>query len=163
MSVSPVSATFDPKCLYLCLLVFLMFIRSLACCHDVLVLTCICHGVSLHNVLPCQVLNIVHDNGDWYFICRSPDDGLFVVMNGVKLHNDMVVPYNPSLLLKYDCHFNVEVVSAIHSVKYLFKYVYKGHDKAMNQTRLMIIQRSSVHRIANMVIILAANVHLQSR
>ena len=61
-------------------------------------------------------------------MCCSPDDGRFVVRNGVKLHNDMVVPYNPSLLLKYDCHFNVEVVSTIHSVKYLFKY---GHDKAM--------------------------------
>lgn len=62
--------------------------------------------------------------------CR-PNNGRHVVRNGVKLYNDMVVPYNPSLLLKYDAHLNVEVVSTIHSVKYLFKYVYKGHDKAM--------------------------------
>ena len=70
-------------------------------------------------------------------VCCSPNDGHFVVKNGVKLHNDMVLPYNPSLLLKYDCHFHVEVVSTIHSIRYLFKYVYKGHDKAMNQMRLM--------------------------
>ena len=80
---------------------------------------------------------------DWYFTWCSPDDGRFVVRNGVKLHNDMVVPYNPSLLLKHDCHFNVEIVSTIHSVKYLFKYVYEGHDKAM-----MRMMRRPYHQYA---------------
>lgn len=69
-------------------------------------------------------------HADKFQLCR-PNDRRYVVKHGMKLHNDMVVPYNPSLLLKYDCHMNVEVVSNIHSVKYLFKYVYKGHDKAM--------------------------------
>ncbi|XP_052889466.1 uncharacterized protein LOC128297803 [Anopheles moucheti] len=30
---------------------------------------------------------------------------------------------------KYDCHINVEICNSISSVKYLYKYVYKGHDR----------------------------------
>ena len=45
--------------------------------------------------------------------------------------NSHVVPYNAKLLLKYDCHINVEVCSTIRSVKYLYKYVYKGSDRTM--------------------------------
>ena len=30
----------------------------------------------------------------------------------------------------FNCHINVEACSSIKSVKYLFKYVYKGHDWA---------------------------------
>jgi hypothetical protein len=44
--------------------------------------------------------------------------------------NSWVVPYNPYLLLKFNCHINVEVCASVKSVKYLFKYVYKGHDCA---------------------------------
>src|SRR2546421_9403822 len=42
-----------------------------------------------------------------------------------------VVPYNPYLLLKYNSHVNVEVCSTICAIKYLYKYVYKGHDRIM--------------------------------
>ncbi|KAI5438213.1 hypothetical protein KIW84_024094 [Lathyrus oleraceus] len=42
--------------------------------------------------------------------------------------NRWVVPYNPWLLLKYDCHINVEICSSIKSIKYLYKYVYKDPD-----------------------------------
>jgi ATP-dependent DNA helicase PIF1 len=44
--------------------------------------------------------------------------------------NRDVVPYNSYLLLKYNAHINVEICSTIKSVKYLYKYVYKGHDRA---------------------------------
>lgn len=40
-----------------------------------------------------------------------------------------MVPYNPWLLLKYDCHINVDICSNIKSIKYLYKYVYKGPDR----------------------------------
>lgn len=47
------------------------------------------------------------------------------------ISNANVVPYNAKLLLKYDCHINVEICSTIRSVKYLYKYVYKGNDRTM--------------------------------
>jgi len=40
-----------------------------------------------------------------------------------------VVPHNNYLLTKYDAHINIEVYNNIRVVKYLFKYVYKGHDR----------------------------------
>ena len=49
--------------------------------------------------------------------------------------NQLIVPYNAGLLLKYDCHINVEVCSTVKSVQYLFKYVYKGNDRAMIRLR----------------------------
>jgi hypothetical protein len=41
-----------------------------------------------------------------------------------------VVPYNPYLSKKFNAHINVEVCSTVTAVKYLYKYVYKGHDEA---------------------------------
>jgi hypothetical protein len=41
-----------------------------------------------------------------------------------------VVPYNPYLSLLFNCHINVEVCTSVAAVKYLYKYVYKGHDRA---------------------------------
>jgi hypothetical protein len=32
-------------------------------------------------------------------------------------------------VMRYNCHINVEVCSSIKSVKYLYKHIYKGHDR----------------------------------
>ena len=40
------------------------------------------------------------------------------------------MPYNPYLLLKFQCHLNVQIVNTIKSIKYMYKYTYKGHDRA---------------------------------
>jgi len=40
-----------------------------------------------------------------------------------------VVPYNPYLLSKFNCHINVEICCDIKIVKYIYKYICKGHDK----------------------------------
>ncbi len=40
------------------------------------------------------------------------------------------MPYNPYLSLLFNCHINVEVCTSVAAVKYLYKYVYKGHDRA---------------------------------
>ena len=61
---------------------------------------------------------------------RRRDDGRSVYVRGCHLDNRWVVPYSPWLLLKYGSHINVELCSSVKSLKYLFKYVYKGHDCA---------------------------------
>ena len=47
------------------------------------------------------------------------------------LDNRKIVPYNRFLLLKFTAHINVEIYSTVNSVKYLYKYVYQGHDRAV--------------------------------
>ena len=44
--------------------------------------------------------------------------------------NGDVVPHNRFLLLKFDAHINVEIASNISCVKYIYKYIYKGEDRA---------------------------------
>ena len=61
-----------------------------------------------------------------------------VVRNGIILHtvdNSWVVPYNAFLLQKCNAHINIEVCSSISSVKYMYRYVLKGHDKVMATLR----------------------------
>lgn len=48
----------------------------------------------------------------------------------IPLDNRWVIPHNLWLCTKYNAHINVEICSTIVAVKYLFKYVYKGHDRA---------------------------------
>ncbi len=44
--------------------------------------------------------------------------------------NRWIIPYNLHLVTKYHLHINVEICSSISTVKYLYKYVYKGPDRA---------------------------------
>ncbi|XP_031096970.1 uncharacterized protein LOC116001221 [Ipomoea triloba] len=64
-----------------------------------------------------------------YPIYRRMDTSAYVVVRGHQLDNRWVVPYNPYLLAKFDCHINVEVCAGIRCVKYIYKYIYKGHDR----------------------------------
>ncbi|CAJ0761863.1 8612_t:CDS:2, partial [Entrophospora sp. SA101] len=74
-------------------------------------------------------------NNDGYPIYKRRDNGKTVEVHGATLDNRWVVPYNPYLSTRYDCHINVEICSSITAVKYLFKYVYKGHDRATVEIR----------------------------
>eukprot|EP00794_Sanderia_malayensis_P016288 gene16288-biopygen13837 len=47
----------------------------------------------------------------------------------------MSMPHNVNLLLEFDCHIKVEVCTTIKSVKYIFKYIHKGNDKAHIEIR----------------------------
>jgi hypothetical protein len=71
---------------------------------------------------------VTYVNG--YPIYRHRATGRVVLVHGVELDNRWVVPHNVYLSTKYDAHINVEVCNNIREVKYLFKYVYKGHDRA---------------------------------
>jgi len=47
------------------------------------------------------------------------------------VENSWVMLYLPQQTLQLSCHVNVEIVSGVSALKYLFKYVTKGPDSAM--------------------------------
>ena len=67
---------------------------------------------------------------DGFPIYRRRNTGTKVNKNNVFLDNRYVVPYNRNLIVKFDAHINVELCDYSRSVKYLFKYVNKGSDRA---------------------------------
>jgi hypothetical protein len=68
---------------------------------------------------------------DGYPEYARPNDGrTFTDSRGQIYDNRRVVPHNPYLLAKYNCHINVEVCASIKAVKYIHKYIYKGPDRA---------------------------------
>lgn len=70
-------------------------------------------------------------DNDGYPCYRRRDTGeTFERPGRYVVDNRWVVPYSPRLLCLLNSHINVEVVSSIKSVKYLHKYIYKGHDAA---------------------------------
>jgi len=89
---------------------------------------------------PKQFCNETTDlsNGYPQYRRRSPEQFGRVWQRQIKsskysIDNRWVVPYNPYLLMKYNAHVNVEICSTISAIKYLYKYVYKGHDRIMFQ------------------------------
>ena len=56
--------------------------------------------------------------------------GLFTTTDksGRIVTDSWVVPHSPYLLLKYQCHINVEVCAHIRSFKYVYKYTFKSPD-----------------------------------
>lgn len=75
-------------------------------------------------------------NSDGFPIYRRRDNGRSVMRSRVACDNRRVVPYNPYLCVKYNAHINVEICSTVKSVKYIFKYIHKGHDRAVAELRI---------------------------
>ncbi|XP_076935570.1 uncharacterized protein LOC143602288 [Bidens hawaiensis] len=72
--------------------------------------------------------NSIDSNG--YPIYRRRDSGCTVKKSAVELDNRSFVPYNKTLLKRYQAHINVEWCNQAASIKYLFKYINKGPDRA---------------------------------
>ncbi len=73
----------------------------------------------------------IQENHDGYPIYRRRANGCFIKVRGdAQLNNRWVVPYNIDLVTKYNAHINIEICNSVLAVKYLYKYVYKGHDRA---------------------------------
>ena len=77
----------------------------------------------------------------------AADGGQEVMHRGRLITSQWVVPYSPFLSLKYACHINVELCCSVESVKYLFKYIYKGHDRQMVRTDELNVRRDQPNEI----------------
>ncbi len=66
-----------------------------------------------------------------YPVYHQRDNGHYIeIRNGIQLDNRWVVPYNIKLVEKYNAHINIEICNSLLAIKYLYKYIYKGHDRA---------------------------------
>lgn len=82
---------------------------------------------------PKPVSEITTSDNDGYPVYKRPNNGKVFRSspNSMPITNQWVVPHNLYLSTKYNTHLNVEVCTTVKAVKYLYKYVYKGHDRAM--------------------------------
>lgn len=91
---------------------------------------CVCmeHG-KCRKEFPKKFNPETQENVDGYPLYRRRDGNSFM-KNGVRIDNRWVVPYNKFLLKEFNAHINVEICATVKATKYLYKYVYKGHDCA---------------------------------
>jgi hypothetical protein len=66
---------------------------------------------------------------DSYAHTRRRNTGQTYEVNGKQISNQWIVCYSPYLTWKYRCHINIESIASVKAVKYIYKYVYKGHDR----------------------------------
>jgi hypothetical protein len=71
---------------------------------------------------------VLNDGNGWVAMKR-PKDGPSVLKGQNVYDTRDVVPYNPYLLERYDCHINVVPFMSLKQVKYVIKYMTKGVDK----------------------------------
>ena len=100
------------------------------------------------------------ENENGYPIYCRCENGRFVeTRSGIRLDNRWVVPYNISLATKYNAHINVEICNSILAIKYLYKYVYKGHDRAT----ITLSQTNNTQTSANIETIDEIKMYLDAR
>lgn len=61
---------------------------------------------------------------------KRRDIGLSIKKKGIVLENRYVTPFNRNLLAKFNAYINVKACNHFRSIKYLFKYINKGPDRA---------------------------------
>eukprot|EP00049_Salpingoeca_infusionum_P011083 m.190935 g.190935 ORF g.190935 m.190935 type:complete len:1322 (+) comp14831_c1_seq2:1857-5822(+) len=86
-----------------------------------------------------QTHELKHISGRAMYCRPSPENGGCTAikqfrssdgqMVDVVIDNRYVVPYNPLLLVKYDCHMCVDWVTSESAVRYLYKYLNKAEDQ----------------------------------
>jgi hypothetical protein len=76
-------------------------------------------------------------DGFGFPVYRRRNNGRYVVKNGVHLDNKWIMPHNMALLKMLQAHINVEWCNKTNLLKYLFKYLAKGHDMIRARVRSM--------------------------
>ncbi|GKD19304.1 helicase, partial [Tanacetum coccineum] len=100
-----------------------------SCGKDAKYASCTTKGKCLKHFLKLFLAETVIDE-DGYLIYRRKDNKVTAKKGKFTYDNQHVVPYNRYLLLKYHIHINVEWCNRSKAIKYLFKYLNKGPDKA---------------------------------
>ena len=63
-----------------------------------------------------------------------------IIIGQEEVDNRWIVLYNTWLLKKFDAHtkkcINVEICSSVKPIRYIFKYVYRGHNCASLELRV---------------------------
>ncbi|XP_071708777.1 uncharacterized protein [Rutidosis leptorrhynchoides] len=82
---------------------------------------------------------------DGYPNYRRRNNGVNVNKGKTTLDNSFVVPYNRYLLIRYNAHIHFELCNRSRAIKYLFKYLNKGSDRAtiVIQENVLPAQNSS--------------------
>jgi hypothetical protein len=62
---------------------------------------------------------------DSYSCLKRPNNGRTAMVGTKEVDNRWIVPYSPWFFWRYHSHINMECIC---SVKYIYKYVYNGHD-----------------------------------
>ncbi|XP_033138010.1 ATP-dependent DNA helicase PIF1-like [Brassica rapa] len=70
------------------------------------------------------------DKSGYIIYRRRKNENANVLKDGILLDNASVIPYNIEILKKYAAHINVEWCNRTSAIKYLFKYITKGVDRA---------------------------------
>ena len=72
------------------------------------------------------------------------------------VNNQWIVPYNPWLSAKYDCHINVECLASFATLKYVNKYIHKGSDRttlevsgSQSHCDTLLQVKFSMHQVSN--------------
>jgi hypothetical protein len=89
--------------------------------------SCIKDGVC-QKYYPKSFCDQTQEDNNGYPVYRRRDDGHFIQTRDSFLDNRWVMPHNVNLITKYNAYINVEICNSILSIKYLHKYIYKGHD-----------------------------------
>ena len=69
-------------------------------------------------------------NEDSYANLRRSNTGKTYKIKDHNIDNRWIVPYPRFWLWKFCCHINMECLLSVKAIKYIYKYVYKGHDHA---------------------------------
>jgi hypothetical protein len=65
-----------------------------------------------------------------YPLYQRRNNGRIITKGPLSYDNRNVVPYNRDLSLMMNCHVKIEVAVGIQAIKYLYKYICKGHDRS---------------------------------